>query len=321
METAISSQAPGRPARILETQAAYYTWQDVCAVRVRGEDRVRWLNGQLTADVREIAAGSSVHALAVNVRGKILAEVWVADAGDDTLLLLIRGAAKASAPLLESLDKYIIMEDVTLEPAPLLGVLAIEGPDSEALASQVDAAGALSVTCAPLGLGGRLWIGEAAALERVRAQLAERVPEIDAAGYELVRLRHSVPRYGADFDEHQYPQEVGLKSLVSFQKGCYLGQEVVCTLENRGKLSRQLWLMQGKTAAQPASDTPLQLPDAADSGQAVGAVTTAVWDPEHGTSHVLGYVRRTHAVAGATVRAGTQSLTLIRPVGESEVAV
>jgi folate-binding protein YgfZ len=56
-----------------------------------------------------------------------------------------------------------------------------------------------------------------------------------------------VPRYGADFDETHYPQEAGLKErAVSFTKGCYLGQEVVCTLENRGQLRRRMMLIEGE---------------------------------------------------------------------------
>jgi folate-binding protein YgfZ len=321
MATQTDQQELIRAAHALETHAAFRTWRDVCAVRVRGEDRVSWLNGQLTNDVRQIPAGGSVHALAVNIRGKIMAEVWVADAAalgtQDTLLLLVLGGEQATTTLLESLEKYIIMEDVTLERAPELVVLGLEGPLSAAEASGVTAPGALKVSAAPLGLGGLIWVADETTLNSVMAQLEARVPRVSEDVYELVRLRHGVPRFGADYDEHQYPQEVGLKALVSFQKGCYLGQEVVCTLESRGKLSRQLWVLQSAEATLPAPNTALNL-ESTTTADAVGAITTAVWDPERELTHVLGYVRRIHAKPGTSVRAGTQSLTLIKPVGEDQ---
>jgi folate-binding protein YgfZ len=128
-----------------------------------------------------------------------------------------------------------------------------------------------------------------------------------------------------DFDDHNYPQEVGLKDLVSFKKGCYLGQEVVCTLENRGKLSRQLCLLESPQplAANIAavsgpvdSARPALFSSAQAEGEPVGAITSAVWDPEQQKSHVLALVRRAHALPGATLFSGTQALKLVRIVGE-----
>jgi folate-binding protein YgfZ len=321
MQPVTSPQELVQASRTLETTAAYRTWPELSAVRVRGEDRVSWLNGQVTNDVRQIPPGGCVHALSINIRGKIQAELWVADLGESLLLLLPQSS---EAALLESLEHYIIMEDVVLERVPEWQVLGLEGPRAPAIADSLEASvrqAAIELKHGPLGVGGVLWVGTQASLEALVAQLSKSAPQVDPRAYELVRLRHSVPRYGVDYDEHHYPQEAGLKALVSFQKGCYLGQEVVCTLESRGKLSRRLCVLLGTQAdVIPAPGTALHLPDAAENAEPAGHVTSAIWDPEQSRSYVLAYVRRTHTHVGSSLVAAGQTLTLASIVGEDASA-
>lgn len=308
-------------AHALETQAAFRTWPELSVVAVRGDDRVSWLNGQITNDVRHLTSTSvteGVHALAVNVRGKVMAEVWAAVGDAEQLLLVVPKAAQAA--LLESLERFIIMEDVTLEPRPELGVLSVEGPQGPlqaAAVAELAAPGLVRFAFAPLGLPGTAFLGTQPALDALTQTLSSRVPQVSEAAYDLARLRRGLPRFGVDYDEHHYPQEAGLKALVSFQKGCYLGQEVICTLENRGKLSRHLCTLRVASADLPAPGTPLYA-SAAASGDAAGSITSVVWDPEQGTGHALGYVRRVHAQPGATLYAGSQPLTLGKWVGEDD---
>jgi len=297
--------------RVLEERAAFRECPELAVVYVRGDDRTSWLNGQITNDVRDIPQGQSVHALAVNVRGKILAELYVADLGDALVFLVHKSAETA---LLESFERFIIMEDVTLERAPELSALYLHG--AHAVAESVSAS-VVSFAYAPLGRPGRVFIGDRANLEKLTRELEGALPRIDEDAYEVVRLRRAIPRFGRDFDEQNYPQEVGLKELVSFKKGCYLGQEVVCTLENRGKLSRHLCALETPSALAAESGGRPQLFKSADAGgDAAGAITSAVWDPEQQKSHVLAYVRRAHATLGATLFVGPQALTLTRIVGE-----
>jgi folate-binding protein YgfZ len=162
-----------------------------------------------------------------------------------------------------------------------------------------------------LGLGGHAWLGERAQLEPILAALcAAGVREIDERGYELARLRAGRPRYGRDFGDRSYPQEAGLKALVSFAKGCYLGQEVVCTLENRGRLTRQLALFSG-SGEPPAPASSLQ----GANSESLGEVTSAVWDEDAQKVLALGYVKRAHAIPGMTLTAAGTQLTLQRLVG------
>ena len=308
-------QASLDAARILEQRSAYRECPGLAAVYVRGDDRTTWLNGQITNDVREIAQGQSVHALAVNVRGKILAELFVADLGE-ALILLVHKSAEAA--LLESFERYIIMEDVTLEPMNQLRVLSLEGPDSPALHKLITCgAEVVGFAHSSLELPAYGWIGSAGELEIIREQLSAHAPAIDEPAHELARLRRATPRFGIDFDEHHYPQEAGLKAYVSFNKGCYLGQEVVCTLESRGRLSRHLVRLRGEPGARFEPGAGLTLANAEDQPDPVGTLTSATWDPELGASLALGYVRRMHAAPGTRLLAGMQALTIDKHVGET----
>ena len=313
---------PLDPTAALLQSAALREHPELRVVRVQGDDRVSWLNGQITNDVRSIAPGSSVHALAVTVRGKILSELWVT-AREDELWLLV--PERAQAALLESFEHYIIMEDVTLAPWPEARVVSLEGPRSPALHTELAALnelrGVVGFAFAPLGPGGipgYAWVGSDAELAPLRELLAPVVPTADEASFELARLRLGLPRFGVDYDEHQYPQEAGLKASVSFQKGCYLGQEVVCTLESRGRLSRHLCSLLEASGAE-AHGGALQPgePLTSAAGDAVGSITSSAWDPELGKRRALGYVKRAYAQPGAALHAGARALTIEKLVGEA----
>ncbi|HKU44238.1 MAG TPA: folate-binding protein YgfZ [Polyangiales bacterium] len=297
-------KATSEQANAIAKRAGFWLRPELRVLRVSGDDRTSWLNGQVTNDLRQLEPGGSVRALAVHVRGKILAEVWVVLAGEELHVVL---PASSEAVLLESFERYIIMEDVTLAPWPEARVLSLLGPQAAELAAPIGG----GFHCDELGLGGHAWLGEPAELERVANALrGAGVPEIDEGGFELVRLRAGSPRFGRDFGDRSYPQEAGLKGLVSFNKGCYLGQEVVCTLENRGKLTRQLAVLSGPGAT-PAPDTALH----GTGDAALGEVTSAVWDPDAAQVLALGYVKRAHAAPGTTLTAAGTQLTLQRLVG------
>lgn len=305
------AQSPSEQAREAAQGAGFWYRPDLAVVRVQGDDRLSWLNGQVTNDLRALEGATSVHALAVHVRGKIMSDLWVVRDGEELLIVIPKSS---SATLLESFERYIIMEDVTLAAWPEAQVLSLVGPRSAELAAA--SSGALGFARDDLGIGGYTWIGEAEALKAIVSQLAAAgAVAIDERGYELARLRAGVPRFGFDFGDRSYPQEAGLKQLVSFNKGCYLGQEVVCTLENRGKLTRRLAVFEGPAASSsdgvPAPGTALKHGD-----DSPGEVTSAVYDPDRAKVLALGYVKRAVAAPGTQLTAAGTQLTLQRIVGD-----
>lgn len=273
-------------------------------LRVRGEDARTWLNGQITNDVRGMEPGDALYTLVLDGRGKILADGWVLERGDDVLLVVPGDTVE---PLREHFDKYIVMEDVELD-ALELAVVTVQGSRA------AEVAGPSSFPCDRLGAGGRDVLVGPADRDTTLARLAAAAEAIGGGavgepGWELARLRASRPRFGVDFGPAHYPQEAGLKDrAVSFTKGCYLGQEVVCTLENRGQLSRRLVRLEGADAAPGA--------ELRAGEKIVGEVTSALRDPERGITVALGYVKRATATLDAVVGSEQGELGIAAIVGE-----
>ena len=299
-----------READALLTSAGVRLRDDLVLVHVRGDDRLTWLNGQLTADVRKATREAAVYALAVTVRGKIMADVWVLARGEELAVLL---PVASVTTVLESFEHQIIMDDVTLEQDDTLAVLSLQGPR----AADVLQAGGLAElehhACDELGVGGLFVLVPRAETAAWLVRAATAASAIGGAvlsddGYELARLRRGRPRFGIDFGLEHYPQEAGLEErAVAFDKGCYLGQEVVCTLENRGRLNRQLVRLEGRDPA-PSPGTALTAQD----GGTIGKLTVASTEPD-GTVHALGYVKRTQSAVGTSVLAGEATLRVLGP--------
>lgn len=283
-------------ARWLEESVGVRALEDRLVVAVRGDDARTWLNGQLTNDVKLLSASRSVFGLILTTKGRILADATAHEHEGAVFVDLPRAAWPAVSVHLE---KYIIMEDVTLAPMPELTVVTAQGPKAGEL---VPAAGAHD----RLGHGGRDLLVHASTLGAELDALAKAATalgggRVSDAGWELARVRAGVPRFGVDFDEHVYPHEAGLeKTAVSFQKGCYLGQEVVCMLESRGQISRRLTRLDvdGTVSVGAA------LSDAA--GNDVGRISSAVSGDGH--TLALGMVKRTVLAAGGTLHAGASAV-------------
>lgn len=292
-------------ARWLAETVGVRAMPELALMRVSGEDARSWLQGQITNDISRTRAGDAVYALAVDVRGKTLADLTVVDRGEDLLVLV---PSERREPLLAHFDKYIVMEEVDLEPVDDLRVLTAQGPAADRVTD-----GRPRHPADRLGAGGFDVLVPADEAEPTLAALIEAAAaagggEVDEAAWELARLRRGIPRYGVDFGDAHYPQEAGLKErALSFLKGCYLGQEVVCMLENRGQLRRRLVRLEGD--ALPEEGAPIEV-----EGAPVGEITSALDDPAQGVL-ALGYVKRAHAEPGVVVSTPVGPLTVVAPAG------
>jgi len=288
------------------TQGALAVRHDELGVLVvTGGDRVSWLNGLLTCDLAKRTPGAAVYGLAVVRSGRVLADPTVVfdDAGERVLLAVPASTVEA---LRAHLDHYLVMEDAEMAPATDGFVAwAVHGPRAgEALAAAVGSgAGAVGGALDRTGLGGAFLLAPVEHAAAVQAALAA-VPGLvvgDAAGWDALRLERAVPSFGADFDDKTYPQEAGLeKTAVSFDKGCYLGQEIVCMLQMRGHVKRKLAALVLDSAQAPLRGTTVT----DDTGAAVGEVTSAAASPTLGKAVALAMVKRAHAQAGSGVHVG-----------------
>lgn len=306
-----------RDAHRLETAAGVRAVNDAI-LRVSGSDARTWLNGQITNDVRHIEPGVAVYALSVDVRGRIVSDLRVLARGEELLVLV---PADRRDPLLAHFGEYLVMEDVDLAVAEELRVITVQGPKAGEVTE-----GRERFASDRLGGGGFDLLVESATADANAEELTERAAALGGGavgieGWELRRLRAGTPALGLDFGPDTYPQEAGLKhTAVSFQKGCYLGQEVVCMLENRGQLRRRLVRLEGDTDVSAGDELRHE-------GVAVGKITSEIRDPEDGRVRALGYVKRSVAEPGREVEveggSGPLLITAIvgDPTGDSESPV
>lgn len=293
-------------ARFFEQTAAVRPRTDLRLLRVRGADARNWLNGQVTNDVRSTRSGDGVYALVVTPKGKIVADVWVLDRGEAFTLAL---PGRAWTAVLERLETQIFMEEVELDEERE-SLVSVQGPRAAEVTRAASIASTNVHRADELGSGGVFVSALPEMLSTVQASLARAAEAlgggvVDEAAFELARLRASRPRFEVDFGDRVFPQEAGLKDLaVSFSKGCYVGQEVVCTLEHRGRLRQALVRLEGPSA--PAAGEALT--DA--EGSPVGEVTSAVTDADAGCALVLGYVKRELARSGGELRVGSVPFTI-----------
>ena len=271
----------------LEDSVGVLALDDRAIISVGGDDAREWLQGQITNQLEHVEPGSSVYGFVLSLKGRIVADVYVLVREGE--LWLDVPAAQVDA-LLERLDRYIIMEDVDLEHQNGLHLIAAQGPRSNELRAD-------GWPADRLGRGGRQWVVTDAELESELTSLIARSQELGggAVGSEAWAKAHVLrgrPRFGVDFGDWTYPQESGLNRVaVSFKKGCYIGQETVVMLENRGKAPKVLWRWAIEGSVAPVAKTPIAV-----NGAVVGEVTSAAVG-EQGV-RALGFLKRGHEPEG-----------------------
>jgi folate-binding protein YgfZ len=305
--------------------AGLFARHDRGRIEVRGEDRVRWLNGMVSNDVAELSPGperSGCYALLLTPKARIVADLHVFCRAETLWLDL---AAEVLADVQSRLEARIIADDVVLQDTSAdWAMFDILGPDAfdwlaragsvpdVAAGSCVEAelAGA-ALWIARVGARGdvaRLWVPAAArgAVASALWACAEGAAvEGDAETLEALRIEAGVPRLGADFGEDAFPEEAGLVArAVSLTKGCFTGQEIVARIESRGQVKRRLVPLAFEGAAFAPPGTPLLL-----DGAAVGEVTSAAATPSGGRA--LGYVRLPHDAPGVRFEAGAHVATVV----------
>jgi folate-binding protein YgfZ len=280
-----------------------------------GPDRVRYLNAILTNNVKQLAENRGMVSLFLNPQGHIQAEIETYVLGEE---LFCVSYAMIRERLIEGLEKYIIMDDVTLsDQTEEYGSLAVEGPKAAELAAEltgVDLGGMAelesrevavgTVPCrmirrSPGGVSGVEFLakrGDIEALWKVVVEAARRHGG-GPAGYaalNVVRLEQRIPWFGYDFGEKQIPHEAGLQdSHISYTKGCYTGQEIVERVRSRGQVNRVRVSLGFDAAENVAANTALLV-----EAKEVGFVTRTGFSVAENAWIGMGYVRKEKAVVG-----------------------
>jgi len=277
-------------------------WLDVSTrgkIKLTGEDRARLLHAMTTNHIQQLTPGTGCYAFFLTVQGRILSDVNVLCRPDHFLLDL---EPETRDKVYQHLDHYIIADDVALEDLGL-PALAVEGPKSpavlEALGAPVPEAEYSSLEWGT-GLVARLNVSGGVGFF-VIGQPDDLVSRLEAAGavagdaeaFRVVRLENGKPRYGEDLSERYLAQEANLPQALNFNKGCYLGQEIVERVRSRGQVHRVLMALELDTKEAPAPGAKLTVGDAP-----AAEITSAAFSPALGKVVALAYVRTDYAKPG-----------------------
>lgn len=310
-----------------------------------GADRVRFLHGQITNDVKRLRPGEGCYAALTTNKGKMESDLNVLALADELLLDFEPGLA---SEVTARLEKYIVADDVqVVDAAPHYGLLSVQGPKAGdvvralGLLAELPAKEFNSVKISDATLG-EIYVVNHARLgsvsnppqpltpslspsdgERVADRPGEGISKSKSYGFDLfvpisslgavadkliaaakslggracgwtafetARIEAGIPRFGADMDETNIPLECGIEArAVSYNKGCYIGQEVINRIHSIGHVNRELRRLRlaDDLKSLPARDAKLF-----HDGKEVGYITSAVKSPATQANVALGYVRR-----------------------------
>lgn len=287
---------------------------DLGVLEVTGRDRATFLHAMLSNDVKSLTSGQGCAASFLDVHGKVQTLLVVLALDDRILLLTPPGLA---ATTLEALDKYLFSEKASFRDATgEFAVLMLAGPDSPKLAQMLagtapgdrvwsHTTGTIEGTSVRLVRGTgetgepEVWVLAAGSAHDSlrRAAVAAGARPIGVTAWDSLRLEAGTPTFGRDVDSSVLlPEVTGFERFVSYTKGCYIGQEVVVRIRDRGHVNRHLrgLVLEGESI--PARDAAVTT-----DGAEIGRVTSAAWSFGLKRPIALAYIRRQQAEPGTPV--------------------
>ncbi|MEO7723699.1 MAG: glycine cleavage T C-terminal barrel domain-containing protein [Chthoniobacterales bacterium] len=270
--------------------------------RLTGSDRVRFLNGQVTNDVRKANANWSMPACVLTAKGKTDAFIFIRAEAE---ALFVDADSEQRESLAQRLERYIIADDVVVEDVSeefaLFHVTAEQAP---ALPND-----ALWRRAKRFGLAGWDLFVPAAEHGRVLQELAAQEPLLDAEATERLRIEQGIPRWGHELSDQIIPVEANLADeALDYAKGCYIGQEVISRMKMSGQMSKRLCGLVSLDGSPLAPETRLLAPEEAKD---VGWITSATRSDRLGKEIALGYVKRGFNEPGGKLLAGGQTVEVV----------
>jgi len=286
-----------------------------CYFSFTGPDRARYLNAILTNNIKDLPPSHGNVSLLLNPQGRILAEIETYALPES---LLCASYAIIEARLAETIEKFIIMDDVTLaDDTQRFGTLVLEGPAAAPIVRELtgvdlnsladlerrDACvGTIPCTIirrSPGKFVGAEFLAERPQIEALWHTLQEKTEAarggpIGYSALSAVRLEQGIPWFSYDFGEKQIPHEAALEtSHISYTKGCYTGQEIVERVRSRGQVNRRRVGLRFTGQAVPAAGDILT-----SDGKEAGYVTRAAFSPALSSAIGMGYIRKENNEVG-----------------------
>jgi len=263
-------------------------------LRITGSDRLRFLNGQITNDLRKASETAAIEACVLNGKGKINAHIFVS-AGPDCFFVDADPESREMLPA--RLEHYVIADDVQIEDVTdQFSIFHVLSPVAPSLSNcRLVSAGRFGEP------GWDIWT-DTAVRDVVFQQLSSALELLDFNAAEIMRIEQGIPRWGCELTEEIIPVEANLEDrAISYEKGCYIGQEVISRIKMSGQTNKRL------CGLISLRDVPLQpgmrLGAASATGKEAGWITSATRSERIGKEIALGYVKRGFNDVGAKLEA------------------
>jgi folate-binding protein YgfZ len=313
-------------------------------IRLTGNDRRAYLQGLLTNDIAGLAPGEGCYACLLTAQGRMISDMYVVETGDAILMDL---EPHATTRVVAHLDQFVFSEDVVVvDVTESTRQLAVFGPRStqvlrDSLGASVDGIDleglpvlsnrAIAWNGQPVTIVRRDDLGEIGFDLWIAADLGDALsPAIRDAGAavagpevaEIRRVEAGRPAFGKDMTEETIPLEAGIEDrAISRTKGCYVGQEVIIRVLDRGhgRVARRLVGLTCEVGADvPGVGAPISVGD-----RAIGSITSAVLSPSLERPIALGYVHRDFVATGTgvTIGAGVPATVTALPFVSAESSV
>lgn len=304
-------------------------------ISLTGGDRVRWLNGMVTNNIRDTAAGHGVYAFLLNPQGHILGDLYAYNRGEP---IVIDTDAAQTEKILATFDHYIIMDDVEVKDlSSELTAVGVAGPKAREVMKaagmeipeleplqfhtvQCDCeCGCVNCTFVrgddPASESYEIWLAPAHVKSVWDSLVKVGAVPVGSEALELHRIASGIPQFGVDIRERDLPQETEQARALNFNKGCYIGQEIVERIRSRGAVHRKFTGFLADAPVLPGSKIVA-------GEKEVGEITSAAAVKMGGSEqHVaLGYIRREVGTPGREVMiAGIRGRVIVMPLTDATV--
>lgn len=301
----------------LRQNAAVFDFSFRSRLCLLGADRQRFLHGQVTNNIKDLAPGQGCYAALVSARGKLQSDLFVYRLEDEILLDFEPGF---TALVTERLEKFIIAEDVQIaDVAPHYGLLSVQGPKAADVLRRLSPP--LALPEKPLSIvktDREIYVGRwprlrsdgfdlfvpVASLREVAGQLAAAGALCGWQAFETARIEDGIPRFGMDMDETNLAPEALDTRAISYAKGCYIGQEVIARIRTYGQVAKSLrhLRLEGDVKELPLPRAKIFVED-----KEAGYITSVTRSPASQAVIALGYIRRDAHKSGGPFTVATPS--------------
>jgi folate-binding protein YgfZ len=297
-------------------------------ISLKGGDRVRWMNGMVTNNIRDLAVGHGVYAFLLNAQGRILGDMHVYNLGET---LEVETDRAQLDKIVATFDHFIIMDDVEIakigENWTALGVTGprsreillaagIEFPELQPLQTITPTCncdcGCVECTIVRGDLpeeSYEIWLAPKDVYKTWQSLISAGAKPVGSGALEMLRISLGIPLYGVDIRERDLPQETEQTRALNFNKGCYVGQEIVERIRSRGNVHRRFTGFASQSSANIAPGETITVNE-----KEVGEITSsAVLPLASGRQTIaLGYIRREVGEPGQEVTIAGIKVTVIQ---------